>query len=194
MNVKDYSMDSLMKNFSFVFQSVYLFQDTIANNIRFGQPDAPMDKVIDAAKKACCHDFIMSLPDGYETIIGEGGANLSGGEKQRLKLAVELNRTGTLYLLDEPTAGLHLQDVKKLIQLFDELVADGNSLIIVEHNLEVISQADWLIDMGPDAGIYGGQVRYTGTPENGMTVKQSRTGQAMKQYNQAPERQQNNRH
>ena len=77
MNVKDYSMDSLMKNFSFVFQSVYLFQDTIANNIRFGQPDAPMEKVIEAAKKACCHDFIMALPDGYETIIGEGGANLS---------------------------------------------------------------------------------------------------------------------
>ncbi|RNE35627.1 ATP-binding cassette domain-containing protein [Lacticaseibacillus paracasei] len=126
--------------------------------------------------------------------LGQPLTTLSGGEKQRLKLAVELNRTGTLYLLDEPTAGLHLQDVKKLIQLFDELVADGNSLIIVEHNLEVISQADWLIDMGPDAGIYGGQVRYTGTPENSMTVKQSRTGQAMKQYNQAPERQQNNRH
>ena len=80
-------MDSLMKNFSFVFQSVYLFQDTIANNICFGQPDAPMEKVMEAAKKACCHDFIMALPDGYETIIGEGGANLSGGEKQRISIA-----------------------------------------------------------------------------------------------------------
>ena len=70
VDVKEYSMDSLMRNFSFVFQSVYLFQDTIANNIRFGQPDAPMEKVIEAAKKACCHDFIMALPDGYETIIG----------------------------------------------------------------------------------------------------------------------------
>ena len=88
VDVKEYSMDSLMRNFSFVFQSVYLFQDTIANNIRFGQPDAPMEKVIEAAKKACCHDFIMALPDGYETIIGEGGASLSGGEKQRISSPV----------------------------------------------------------------------------------------------------------
>lgn len=79
-NVKEYSFDSLMRNFSFVFQRVYLFEDTIANNIRFGEPDAPMEKVIEAAKKARCHDFIMSLPDGYETVIGEGGASLSGGE------------------------------------------------------------------------------------------------------------------
>ena len=86
-NVKDYSFDSLMRNFSFVFQRVYLFEDTIANNIRFGEPDAPMEKVIEAAKKARCHDFIMSLPDGYDTVIGEGGASLSGGEKQRISIA-----------------------------------------------------------------------------------------------------------
>lgn len=79
MNVKDYSMDSLMKNFSFVFQSVYLFQDTIANNIRFGQPDAPMEKVTEAAKKACCHDSSWHYPMGMKPLIGEGGANLSGG-------------------------------------------------------------------------------------------------------------------
>ncbi len=79
-NVKEYCMDSLMRNFSFVFQNVYLFQDTIANNIRFGQPDASMEKVIEAAKKACCHDFITALPDGYETVIGEGGASLSGAK------------------------------------------------------------------------------------------------------------------
>lgn len=86
-DVRDYSMDALMKNYSFVFQRVYLFADTIANNIRFGQPDAPMEKVIEAAKKACCHDFIMQLPDGYDTVIGEGGASLSGGEKQRISIA-----------------------------------------------------------------------------------------------------------
>ena len=92
-NVREYSMDSLMKNFSFVFQNVYLFQDTIANNIRFGQPDASMERVVEAAKKACCHDFIMALPDGYETVIGEGGASLSGGEKQRISIARAIMRT-----------------------------------------------------------------------------------------------------
>ena len=76
-NVKDYDIDSLMANFSFVFQNVYLFHDTVANNIRFGQPDAPMEKVVEAAKKACCHEFIEALPDGYDTVIGEGGASLS---------------------------------------------------------------------------------------------------------------------
>ena len=86
-NVKDYGFDSLMKNFSFVFQNVYLFEDTIANNIRFGEPEASMDRVIEAAKKARCHDFIMALPDGYQTVIGEGGASLSGGEKQRISIA-----------------------------------------------------------------------------------------------------------
>lgn len=86
-DVREYSMDALMKNYSFVFQRVYLFADTIANNICFGQPDAPMEKVIEAAKKACCHDFIMKLPNGYDTVIGEGGASLSGGEKQRISIA-----------------------------------------------------------------------------------------------------------
>ncbi|ERL65878.1 UvrA [Schleiferilactobacillus shenzhenensis LY-73] len=115
--------------------------------------------------------------------LGQPLTTLSGGEKQRLNLAVQLNKTGTVYLLDEPTAGLHLQDVKKLLTLFDDLVAAGNSLIIVEHNLQVICQADWLIDMGPDAGIYGGQVLYSGTPEAAMHVAASRTGQALKAYN-----------
>ena len=86
-DVRDYSMDSLMDNFSFVFQNVYLFHDTVANNIRFGRPDAPIKDVIAAAQKACCHDFISSLPQGYDTVVGEGGASLSGGEKQRISIA-----------------------------------------------------------------------------------------------------------
>ena len=80
VNVKDYSMNSLMSNFSFVFQSVYLFADTIENNIKFGRQDASHEEVVEAAKKACCHDFISKLPNGYDTVIGEGGATLSGGE------------------------------------------------------------------------------------------------------------------
>jgi ATP-binding cassette subfamily B protein len=105
-NVKDYSFDSLMKNFSFVFQNVYLFEDTIANNIRFGEPEAPMDRVIEAAKKAKCHDFIMSLPNGYETVIGEGGASLAGGEKQRLSIARAIMKDAPIIILDEATANV----------------------------------------------------------------------------------------
>lgn len=115
--------------------------------------------------------------------LGQPLTTLSGGELQRLKLAVQLNKTGTIYLLDEPTAGLHMKDVAKLIKLFGELVAAGNTLIIVEHNLEVISKADWLIDVGPDAGIYGGRILFSGLPKDSQQEPQSRTGQALKQYN-----------
>ena len=106
VDVREYSMDSLMRNFSFVFQSVYLFQDTIANNIRFGQSDAPMEKVIEASRKACCHDFIMALPDGYDTVIGEGGASLSGGEKQRISIARAIMKDAPIIILDEATANV----------------------------------------------------------------------------------------
>lgn len=116
--------------------------------------------------------------------LGQPLTTLSGGELQRLKLAVQLNKTGTVYLLDEPTAGLHMKDVAKLLTLFDELVNAGNTLIIVEHNLEVISQADWLIDVGPDAGIYGGQILFSGIPQAAQNEPASRTGAALKAYNQ----------
>ncbi|WP_416353019.1 ATP-binding cassette domain-containing protein [Agrilactobacillus fermenti] len=115
--------------------------------------------------------------------LGQPLTTLSGGELQRLKLAVQLNLTGRIYLLDEPTAGLHMKDVTKLSHLFDELVAAGNTLVIVEHNLAIISQADWLIDLGPGAGRYGGQVLYAGVPEAAQKVIDSKTGVAMKQYN-----------
>lgn len=118
---------------------------------------------------------------GYLT-LGQPLTTLSGGERQRLKLAVQLQQRGTLYLLDEPTAGLHLQDIQRLLQLFETLVAAGNTLVIVEHNLQVISQADWLIDVGPDAGLYGGKIQYAGIPEKAMTVTESRTGQALSAY------------
>ncbi|MCT3555173.1 excinuclease ABC subunit UvrA [Lentilactobacillus buchneri] len=140
-------------------------------------------------------DFFKDMTKIYDKLInmqkvgldyltlGQPLTTLSGGELQRLKLAVQLNQTGTIYLLDEPTAGLHMKDVAKLIKLFDELVAAGNTLIIVEHNLEVISKADWLIDVGPDAGIYGGRILFSGLPKDSQQESQSRTGQALKQYN-----------
>ena len=115
-NVKEYSMDYLMENFSFVFQNVFLFHDTIANNIRFGQPEAPMDDVIEAAKKACCHDFIMALPDGYDTIVGENGASLSGGEKQRISIARAIMKNAPIIILDEATANVDPENEKDLME------------------------------------------------------------------------------
>lgn len=105
---------------------------------------------------------------------------LSGGEVQRVKLAMELDHTGSIYFLDEPTTGLHLNDTKRLIGLFEDLVDKGNTLILIEHNLALISQADWLVDMGPDAGKYGGQVCFEGTPEESTHHSDSRTGVALK--------------
>lgn len=114
-NVKEYSMDCLMQNFSFVFQNVYLFHDTIANNIRFGNPDASIEDVIAAAKKACCHDFITALPDGYNTIIGEKGASLSGGEKQRISIARAIMKDAPVIILDEATANVDPENEKELM-------------------------------------------------------------------------------
>lgn len=101
-DVREYDMDSLMRNFSFVFQNVYLFHDTVANNIRFGQPDASMEKVAEAAKKARCYDFIMALPQGFDTIIGEGGTTLSGGERQRLSIARAIMKDAPIIIPTRP--------------------------------------------------------------------------------------------
>ena len=105
-DVREYSYDSLICNFSFVFQRVYLFSDTIANNIRFGKPDASMEEVQAAAKKARCYDFIMALPDGFDTVIGEGGATLSGGERQRISIARAIMKDAPVIILDEATANV----------------------------------------------------------------------------------------
>ena len=137
-------MDSLMKNFSFVFQSVYLFQDTIANNIRFGQPDAPMEKVIEAAKKACCHDFIMELPDGYETIIGEGGANLSGGEKQRISIARAIMKDAPIIILDEATANVDPESEQELTAAIEALTKE-KTIMMIAHRLKTVRGADQIL-------------------------------------------------
>ena len=143
-NVKEYSMDSLMKNFSFVFQNVYLFQDTIANNIRFGQPNAPMDKVVDAAKRACCHDFIMTLPNGYDTIIGEGGASLSGGEKQRISIARAIMKDSPVIILDEATANVDPENEKDLVTAIDALTKE-KTIIMIAHRLKTVRNADQIL-------------------------------------------------
>ncbi|MBP3233341.1 MAG: ABC transporter ATP-binding protein [Eubacterium sp.] len=143
-NVKDYSFDSLMENFSFVFQRVYLFEDTIANNIRFGKPEASMDEVIDAAKKAACHDFIMSLPDGYETVIGEGGATLSGGEKQRIAIARAIMKDAPIIILDEATANVDPENEKELTEAIENLTKE-KTIIMIAHRLKTVRNADQIL-------------------------------------------------
>ena len=143
-NVKDYDMDSLMANFSFVFQSVYLFHDTIANNIRFGQHDAAMEDVIAAAKKACCHDFISSLPHGYDTVVGEGGASLSGGEKQRISIARAMMKNAPVIFLDEATANVDPENENELVHAIQALTAE-KTVIMIAHRLKTVERADQII-------------------------------------------------
>lgn len=143
-NVKDYSFDSLMENFSFVFQRVYLFEDTIANNIRFGRPEADMSDVIEAAKKACCHDFIMALPDGYETVIGEGGATLSGGEKQRIAIARAIMKDAPIIILDEATANVDPENEKELTEAIENLTKH-KTILMIAHRLKTVRNADQIL-------------------------------------------------
>ena len=143
-NVKEYSFDSLMKNFSFVFQRVYLFEDTIANNIRFGEPNASMERVIEAAKKARCHDFIMSLPNGYDTIIGEGGASLSGGEKQRISIARAIMKDAPIIILDEATANVDPENEAELTKAIEELTRN-KTIIMIAHRLKTVRKADQIL-------------------------------------------------
>ena len=149
VDVREYSMDSLMRNFSFVFQSVYLFQDTIANNIRFGQSDAPVEKVIEASRKACCHDFIMALPDGYDTVIGEGGASLSGGEKQRISIARAIMKDAPIIILDEATANVDPESEQELTAAIEALTKE-KTILMIAHRLKTVRHADniLVIDKG----------------------------------------------
>lgn len=120
-DVRDYTLDSLLANISMVFQNVYLFDDTIENNIKFGKPDATHEEVVEAAKRACCDDFIQALPDGYNTMIGEGGSSLSGGEKQRLSIARAMLKDAPIVIFDDE--GISGTNTKKREE-FNWMVAD----------------------------------------------------------------------
>ena len=143
-DVRDYSYDSLIRNFIFVFQSVYLFEDTIANNIRFGKPEASQEEVIEAAKKAACHDFILSLPDGYDTKIGEGGASLSGGERQRISIARAIIKDAPIIILDEATANVDPENEEALMQAIQALTRD-KTIIMIAHRLKTVEHADQIL-------------------------------------------------
>ena len=144
VNVKDYNMNALMSNFSFVFQNVYLFQDTIENNIKFGSQEASHEEVIEAAKKACCHEFISKLPDGYNTVIGEGGASLSGGEKQRISIARAIMKDAPIVILDEATANVDPENEKDLMDAIEALTKE-KTIIMIAHRLKTVRHADQIV-------------------------------------------------
>lgn len=162
VNVKDYSMNSLMNNFSFVFQTVYLFADTIENNIKFGRQDATHEEVIAAAKKACCHDFISQLPNGYDTVIGEGGSSLSGGQKQRISIARAIMKDAPVVILDEATANVDPENEKDLMDAIEALTKE-KTIIMIAHRLKTVRHADQIVVVDK------GRIVQKGTHEQLMT-------------------------
>lgn len=143
-NIKNYKIENLMDSISMVFQDVYLFEDTIENNIKFGKQNASHEEVAKAAKKARCHDFIESLPDRYETIIGEGGASLSGGEKQRISIARAMLKDAPIIIFDEATANIDPENEDKLKDAIESLTKD-KTVIMIAHRLKTIRNADQIL-------------------------------------------------
>lgn len=143
-DVKEFTCDSLLSNISMVFQNVYLFHDTVRNNICFGKPDATEAEMVEAAKKACCHDFIMALPEDYDTVIGEGGGSLSGGEKQRISIARAILKDAPIIILDEATASIDPEN-EHLIQAAISELTKGKTIVTIAHRLATIEQADQIL-------------------------------------------------
>ena len=160
-DVKDYKLDSLMQNISMVFQNVYLFHDTIENNIKFGRPDATHEQVVTAAKAACCHDFITALPDGYDTILGEGGGTLSGGEKQRISIARAILKDAPIIILDEATASIDPENEAEL-QAAIHALTHNKTIIMIAHRLKTVRDADQILVLD------GGHIVQRGTHEELM--------------------------
>lgn len=144
VDVRDYTLESLMDQISMVFQNVYLFTDTIENNIKFGCPDATHEQVVEAARKACCDDFIEALPDGYNTVIGEGGASLSGGEKQRISIARAMLKDAPIVILDEATANVDPENEDRLQKAIEALIRD-KTIIMIAHRLKTVCHADQIL-------------------------------------------------
>ena len=143
-DLREFTCDSLLSNISMVFQNVYLFHDTIRANILFGRPDASEEDMIAAAKKARCHDFIMALPDGYDTVVGEGGGTLSGGERQRISIARAILKDAPIILLDEATASIDPEN-EHLIQQAITALTRGKTIITIAHRLATIQNADQIL-------------------------------------------------
>lgn len=162
-DIKEYSLESLMRQISMVFQNVYLFQDTIENNIKFAKPDATHEEVVKVAKKACCHEFIMSLPKQYETVIGEGGASLSGGERQRISIARAMIKNAPIIIFDEATANVDPENEDKLQIAMEELTRD-KTVIMIAHRLKTIKNANQILVLA------NGKITQQGTHEELIQV------------------------
>lgn len=143
-DVREYKLDSLMKNVAMVFQNVYLFNDTIENNIKFGKPDATNEQVLSAAKAACCDEFISTLSDGYNTMVGEGGCSLSGGEKQRISIARAMLKDAPIVILDEATASVDPENEAELQKAIDSLT-HNKTIIMIAHRLKTVRHADQIV-------------------------------------------------
>ena len=143
-DVREYTLESLMEQVSMVFQRVYLFQDTIYNNIAMGRPDATREEVMEAAKKARCYDFIMALPKGFDTVIGEGGESLSGGERQRISIARCILKDAPIVILDEATASVDADNESYIQQAISEL-CKGKTLLVIAHRLNTIRNANQIL-------------------------------------------------
>jgi ATP-binding cassette subfamily B protein len=141
VNIKDIETEDLLSYVSMVFQDVYLFNDTIYNNIKIGKKDATREEIIDASKAAQCHEFIMKLADGYDTLVGEGGSTLSGGEKQRVSIARAILKDAPIVLLDEATASLDPENEIYILRAIDELVK-SKTLVVIAHRFATIIRAD----------------------------------------------------
>lgn len=143
-DVRDYKVDSLLQNFSTVFQGVFLFDDTIENNIKFGSPEATHDQVVDAARRACCEEFIQALPNGYDTRLGESGSSLSGGERQRLSIARAILKDAPIVVLDEATANVDPENELELQHAISELTK-SKTVIMIAHRLKTVRNADQIL-------------------------------------------------
>ena len=143
-DVRDYTLASLMDQISMVFQNVYLFADTIENNIKFGCPEATHAQVVEAARKACCDDFISALPEGYDTVIGEGGTSLSGGEKQRISIARAMLKDAPIIILDEATANVDPENEDRLQKAIEALTHE-KTVLMIAHRLKTVRGADQIL-------------------------------------------------
>lgn len=185
-DIREYTLDSLLANISMVFQHVYLFNDTIANNIKFGKPDAAMEEVVAAAKKACCHEFITAFPDGYDTVIGEGGATISGGEKQRISIARAILKDAPIIILDEATANVDPENENKLQQAIAALTRN-KTIIMIAHRLKTVKHAHQIlvIDNGKivQQGTHGELIRQQGIYADFIGVRKKAIGWKLKAAN-----------
>lgn len=179
IDIKDLKLSSLMSQISAVFQKVYLFNDTIENNILFGNPDATEEEVIRAAKQACCHDFIMKLPDGYKTVLHEKGNNLSGGERQRISIARAILKDAPIIILDEATASIDPEN-EQLIQTAINELSKGKTVITIAHKLETIKNADQIIVLNEGEIIQKGShdelIRKPGMYQDFIRIKSKSAG------------------